>query len=126
MRRPIILLVSILGSIYFGLSMTNPRPQAEISAQVEISSQVATGRLRAAHSSCFVPNLGQWKHTARFVHRSGPMTLFLEDRGWVLDLVECPVEPEARPHHAMPADRKADQKKTVTRSVSLALPVELD
>ncbi len=27
----------------------------------------------------FVPNLGQWDHPAKFVHRNGPMTLFLED-----------------------------------------------
>jgi hypothetical protein len=38
----------------------------------------------------FVPNLGQWDHPASFVHRSGPMTLFLEDRGWVIDMKERP------------------------------------
>ena len=46
----------------------------------------------------FVPNLGQWDHAARFVHRSGPMTLFLQDRGWVVDLVERPVVPRSRRH----------------------------
>ena len=34
----------------------------------------------------FVPNLGQWRHEAKYVHRSGRMTLFLQDRGWVIDL----------------------------------------
>lgn len=34
----------------------------------------------------FVPDHGQWTHHARFVHRSGSMTLFLEDRGWTIDL----------------------------------------
>jgi hypothetical protein len=36
----------------------------------------------------FVPNLGQWNHHACFVHRAGAMSVFLEDRGWVLDLRE--------------------------------------
>ncbi len=38
----------------------------------------------------FVPNLGQWEHPARFVRRTGPMTTFVEDRGWLLDLQEQP------------------------------------
>ena len=55
----------------------------------------------------FVPNLGQWEHPARFVHRSGPLTLFLEDRGWRIDLVSRPVEPESGSsdvHRRMPVD----------------------
>ena len=42
----------------------------------------------ARQPGCFVPNAGQWRHAAKFVHRSGPMTLYLQDRGWVVDLVE--------------------------------------
>ena len=44
-------------------------------------------RLLQSQPSPFVPNLGQWEHPAHFVHRSGSMTVFVEDRGWVLDLV---------------------------------------
>ncbi len=64
----------------------------------------------------FVPNLGQWDHPASFVHRSGPMTLFLQERGWVVDLVERPIEPEAETrepgaiHRPMPGDGSQDQK----------------
>ena len=38
-----------------------------------------------------MPNLGQWRHPARFVRRAGAVTVFLEDRGWILDLSEPPV-----------------------------------
>ncbi len=74
----------------------------------------------------FVPNLGQWDHPARFVHRSGPMTLFLQDRGWVLDLVERPLKPEAEPravHEAIPVNRDVDQK---IRGVALKMTFEGD
>jgi hypothetical protein len=60
----------------------------------------------------FVPNLGQWDHPARFVHCAGTASLFLEDRGWVLDLrrpdVEMPdpsdrsVDPAGRSRHWRP------------------------
>ena len=77
--------------------------------------------------ACFVPNLGQWDHPAKFVHRNGPMVLFLEDRGWVIDLVEHPVEPETNPgepgHHSMLGDGRADQK---IRGVALRMAFEGD
>jgi hypothetical protein len=74
----------------------------------------------------FVPNLGQWDHAASFVYRSGPMTVFLEDRGWVLDLVERPVDRKAESHvvhQAMPGDRDVDQK---FRGVALRMTFEGD
>lgn len=37
-------------------------------------------------SGFFVPNHGQWKHAAKFVHHSGGMTLFLEEPGWIVNL----------------------------------------
>jgi len=85
--------------------------------------------------ACFVPNLGQWEHRVKFVHRSGPMTLFLEDRGWVLDLVEHPAKPKTRPHQPVspdthqgipadgPDDHWVDQK---TRGVALKMTFEGD
>ncbi|HEX5054534.1 MAG TPA: hypothetical protein VFZ65_22340 [Planctomycetota bacterium] len=36
----------------------------------------------------FVPNLGQWEGAASYVTRVGPMTVFLEERGWTFTLVE--------------------------------------
>ena len=78
----------------------------------------------------FVPNLGQWEHSARFVHRSGPMTLFLKDRGWVIDLRERRVGSrvkamaKARPHdsrQAMPEDHDVGQK---VRGVALEMTFE--
>ncbi len=91
------------------------------SGSQSLSSLKATSKAEAnamlqRQAGCFVPNLGQWEHRARFVHRSGPMTLFLEDRGWVLDLVERPAKPKARPHEPgffathqkMPGDGEVD------------------
>lgn len=44
--------------------------------------------MEALHRLSFVENRGQWEFPARFVARAGPMTAFLEDRGWVLTLEE--------------------------------------
>ena len=52
------------------------------------------------------------------------MTLFLEDRGWVIDLVERPVESRAKPravHQAIPDDREVDQK---IRGAALRMTLE--
>ena len=75
-------------------------------------------RLLNRQPGFFVPNLGQWDHTARFVHRSGPMTLFLEDRGWVLKLVDRPIESDATPE-----DGDVERK---TRAVALKMTFEGD
>ncbi len=76
-------------------------------------------------AGCFVPNLGQWKHRARFVHRSGPMTLFLEDRGWVINLIERPAKPKARPDEPrfLTGHKEANQK---VRGVALKMTFEGD
>ncbi len=36
----------------------------------------------------FVPNVGQWENTARYVARIGAMTVFIEEKGWTFTLVE--------------------------------------
>ncbi|MHC4896955.1 MAG: DUF7948 domain-containing protein [Planctomycetota bacterium] len=74
-------------------------------------------------AGCFVPNLGQWPHRGKFVHRTGPMTLFLEDRGWVLDLVQRPVEPKAGPK-ASPHEH--DEVAQKTRGVALRMTFDGD
>ena len=51
---------------------------------LKATSKAQANAMLQRQAARFVPNLGQWKHRARFVHRSGPMTLFLEDRGWIL------------------------------------------
>ncbi|MFQ5503747.1 MAG: hypothetical protein ACE5F1_02995 [Planctomycetota bacterium] len=51
------------------------------------TKRVIAGRLPGGLHSPFVPNLGQWGHPARFVHESGAMTMLLEERGWLLELV---------------------------------------
>ena len=104
---------------------------------LKATSKAEANAMLQRQAACFVPNLGQWQHQGKFVHRSGPMTLFLEDRGWVLDLVERPAKPKARPHepgpaaHApgtdearsMPGDGEVDQK---IRGVALKMTFEGD
>ena len=87
------------------------------------ASTLKAGATLNRQLGCFVPNLGQWDHSARFVHRSGPMTLFLEDRGWVLDLVERPVRPRPKPHEpaSLPRHERVDQK---VRGVALKMTFE--
>ena len=63
------------------------------------TSKAQANKLIQRQPGFFVPNLGQWDHPAKFVHRSGAMTLFLEDRGWVLDLVERPAQAQG-PHQS--------------------------
>ena len=60
------------------------------------SDPTAANNMLAAMPSPFVPNLGQWDHPARFVQRSGSMSVLLEDRGWTLGLVERPAVDEDR------------------------------
>ncbi len=43
---------------------------------LKATSKAQANAMLQRQAACFVPNLGQWKHRARFVHRSGPMTLF--------------------------------------------------
>jgi hypothetical protein len=50
------------------------------------ASATRATRMLQCQPDCFVPNVGQWPHAARFVRRGAAMTVFLEDRGWILDL----------------------------------------
>jgi hypothetical protein len=76
--------VSIVASLLLWLVLANSFTGVE--TRVTKTTQ-ATEMIRR-QPGVFVPNLGQWEHGATFVHRSGPMTLFLKKRGWVLDLIE--------------------------------------
>jgi hypothetical protein len=49
-----------------------------------------------ALATSFVENQGQWDFPARFVSQMGPMTAFVEDRGWSLTLLERDEEGQAR------------------------------
>ena len=107
MRNPI-LVVAVAAALVI-LAAPTPAPTVES----KVASKAEANELIRRQPGFFVPNLGQWDHPAKFVHRSGPMTLFLEDRGWVIDLVERPVELKTSPHdpghHAIPGDGEADQ-----------------
>jgi hypothetical protein len=115
--RPVFLvpLSLALGVSYvglFGLADATPAPQQQTASSTTPTTADAN-RLLQRQPGFFVPNLGQWEHGARFIHRSGPMTVFVKDRGWVLDLVERPVVARPRPHaahRANPGDRESDQK----------------
>ncbi|MFQ5507499.1 MAG: hypothetical protein ACE5F1_22270, partial [Planctomycetota bacterium] len=93
-----------------------PDGKAPTTLETPITETARANELIRRQPGVFVPNLGQWDHPVRFVHRSGPMTLFLEGRGWVIDLVEHPVEQRAKPHEpgssaahrAMPGEGPGD------------------
>lgn len=73
------------------------RPAVDLGSRPSVLPSLdaaGANRLMNRQPGFFVPNLGQWEHPARFVHRSGTMTLFLEDRGWVIDVVQRSVEPD--------------------------------
>ena len=81
-----------------GPTPATPDGKTPAALDTSIAETARANELIRRQPGFFVPNLGQWDHPARFVHRSGPMTLFLEDRGWLIDLVERPAKPKARPH----------------------------
>ena len=94
----------------------------------DVSGLVATRMLDRAPAA-FVPNLGQWDHPAHFVFQSGPMSVFLQDRGWVLNLLDRP--PEGKEHetareHLDPraAMEKAESERV--RGVALRMSFEGD
>ena len=94
--------------------------------EVKLSQGRADAALEnlARTSSPFVPNVGQWTHDARFVHRSGAMTVFLRDRGWVLDLVETPKEERSQLGRFDPRGKSAEEHEQRVKAVALAMAFE--
>ncbi len=96
----------------------DPSPGQEMDQGLRLPQEPrsqATGaqRLLRRIPACFVENRGQWSFPARYVSRMGPMTLFLEERGWRFTVLDptagsrplseaCAPDPEertpARPH----------------------------
>ena len=56
-----------------------------------VSAPTESAPTPAVDGRGFVPNLGQWAHPAPYVFESGPLALFVEPRGWALDLLESAV-----------------------------------
>jgi hypothetical protein len=138
MRSPRLVYLSFAACLLGCLVLAYARPRvADTRAQradgnsptpldTSIADPARANELIRRQPGFFVPNLGQWDHAARFVYRNGPMTLFLEDRGWVLDLVERPVDRKTEPHavhQAMAGGRDVDQK---FRGVALRMTFEGD
>jgi hypothetical protein len=125
MRSPLVLV--LVAALVTGTLYLRPATDEGVTASVAppLGIQRAT-RLLNRQPGFFVPNLGQWDHPARFVHRSGPMTLLLEDRGWVVDLVERPAKKKTEPHavyQAMPGDHDVEQ---TSRGVAVRMTFEGD
>jgi hypothetical protein len=103
-----VLLVLVVAAALIVLATPDGSTSAT-TVEPKVATKAQAHELIRRQPGFFVPNLGQWNRAVNFVHRSGAMTLFLEDRGWVLDLVERPVEPEVKAHE-MPDHRDVDQK----------------
>ncbi len=71
--------------------VSHPPPDAGRSLLTTPSPAPDLGRVPVA----FVPNLGQWRHPARYVARIGAMTVFLEGDGFRFTLVERASAPDA-------------------------------
>ena len=68
--------------------------------------------------ACFVPNLGQWQHPARYVWRAGPTTVFVEDLGLGAGPART-TEARGRP------DRRADPAKEETKTPRRGVAVRM-
>jgi hypothetical protein len=63
-----------------------PRGLSHVPGTEQVPANGAARHMLADLPAAFVPNLGQWQQPARFVLRRGPVTVFLEDQGFTLDL----------------------------------------
>ncbi|MHC4814012.1 MAG: DUF7948 domain-containing protein [Planctomycetota bacterium] len=63
-------------------------PGSQSPRDLEAPSKAQANAMLQRQAACFVPNLGQWEHPARYVAKFGAMTVFLEGKGWVFTLSE--------------------------------------
>ena len=78
MRRLFVTVSLALGLLYFGQSSES---QPATTAQPKVATKAAANRMLQRQPDCFVPNVGQWQHGARYVARFGAMTVFLQEQG---------------------------------------------
>jgi hypothetical protein len=103
MRR--FLRTSLLIGITLSLVRCGPSAPARPSAATLVARTAAGQRLLEATPTAFVPNVGQWDHSASYVARFGPMTAFFAATGWT-----CVLEDWRRDRRDEPAwrgDRRA-------------------
>src|SRR5262245_27803580 len=70
------------------LLTSKPTPAAVSPAPTSPAVSLDGTRCLTRLPTAFVPNLGQWRHAARYVARIGATTMFLEPDGWTLALTE--------------------------------------
>ncbi|MHC4077218.1 MAG: DUF7948 domain-containing protein, partial [Planctomycetota bacterium] len=63
-------------------------PGSQSPRDLKAPSKAQANAMLQRQAACFVPNLGQWEHPARYVAKFGAMTVFLEGKGWVFTLSE--------------------------------------
>lgn len=108
MRTIPVVSAALLGVVCFSLGYPTSVVQP---ADPERTARVGATRMMQAQPACFVPNQGQWEHAARFVRRSGAMTVFLEDHGWVVALEERPASADSNlPGRPDPRQRLAQRE----------------
>ena len=106
--------ISYVGVFHAADAAPASREQA---ASTFTPSTANANRLLQGQPGFFVPNLGQWDHAASFVHRSGPMTLFLQDRGWLLNVVEPPKKKKGDPRDRFDPMRAMPQEDTKNEKI---------
>lgn len=85
--------IAVLGAAALFFTTHEPPRRASPPQPLPASGAQGTAMLSRLPVA-FVPNLGQWQHSARFVARIGAMTVFLEQKGWTFTLVERAAEKE--------------------------------
>ena len=76
--------VAMIATAVSFLCLERPAPTQPIMPGANPEATKMLGRQPVA----YVPNLGQWEHDARYVARLGATTVFLQDNGWTVTLVE--------------------------------------
>jgi len=88
-RVAVAVLVALAGALGIIKSTSNPDRVTDCGGQ-GVAALLRGGR------PAFIPNLGQWDWPVRFVARAGPATVFLDERGWILDLREARADGRVR------------------------------
>lgn len=79
----------VVAGCALGVTLTGVLGKADTAAGATTPHRVAApvgGQALRHLPAAFVPNVGQWEHPAQYVARFGPMTMFLQEDGWWLQL----------------------------------------
>ena len=121
--RTSLVCLSLVSAVVLAPSPVRENPPSFQPSKAAVTPNVPNAegaKLLARQPVAFVPNLGQWDHAAHHVGRFGPMTVFLEDKGWTFTLVE---RDQATTGSRMtpPGSECREQKSSASRGVAVRM-----